>query len=224
VTEKGDAAAAVKGSGADSVRTSRDITPVLSRRLRAARRDRGLSLAAVAEKAQISTSLLSQIEHGKASPSLVSLVAISDALMLRPGDLLDESPEHAVSPVVRQSERHVIDNSGCRFEYMMHLDDPMLEVAELLLRPGTATRPHLASHTGRDYGVVLEGKVTVEFDSGTEVLEQGDYVAFDADAPHRVVNDTKKDARVIWIIAHDNSTDPKARAARLAKRRKGEQV
>lgn len=220
MTEKGDAAAAVKGDGADSGRTSRDITPVLSRRLRAARRDRGLSLAAVAEKAQISTSLLSQIEHGKASPSLVSLVAISDALMLRPGDLLDdESPEHAISPVVRQSERHVIDNSGCRFEYMMHLDDPMLEVAELLLRPGTATRPHLASHTGRDYGVVLEGTVTVEFDSGTEVLEEGDYVAFDADAPHRVINATKKDARVIWIIAHDKSTDPKARAARLAKRK-----
>jgi uncharacterized cupin superfamily protein len=95
----------------------------------------------------------------------------------------------------------------------------MLDVAELLLRPGTATRPHLASHTGRDYGVVLEGTVTVEFDSGTEVLEEGDYVAFDADAPHRVINATKKDARVIWIIAHDKSTDPKARAARLAKRK-----
>ncbi len=160
----------------------------------------------MAQKAQISTSLLSQIERGKASPSLVSLVAIADALMLRPGDLLNEPDEAKTrNPVVRHSERHVIEDAGGRFEYMMHLDDPMLEVAEMILKPGTASRPHLAGHTGRDYGIVLRGPVRVEFEDDSHVLKGGDYIAFDSEMPHRLVNEGKSDARVIWIIAHEGS-------------------
>jgi transcriptional regulator with XRE-family HTH domain len=182
------------------------VTPNLSRRLRTARQERGLSLEAVAQKAQISTSLLSQIERGKASPSLVSLVAIADALMVRPGDLLDEAGDQGVrSSVVRHSERHVIEDAGCRFEYMMHLDDPMLEVAEMIIKPGTASRPHLAGHTGRDYGIVLKGTVRVEFENDSQTLGKGDYIAFDSEAPHRLVNESKQDVRVIWIIAHEGS-------------------
>jgi transcriptional regulator with XRE-family HTH domain len=207
-----------KPDRSDGARGSRDVTPSLSRRLRTARQERGLSLEAVAQKAQISASLLSQIERGKASPSLVSLVAIADALMLRPGDLLDETAdETADSPVVRHSERHVIEDAGCRFEYMMHLDDPMLEVAEMLLQPDTASRPHLASHTGRDYGIVLEGTVRVEFEAGSEDLGVGDYIAFDSDAPHRLLNPSDKVARVIWIIAHEGSP----RGGRKVQRRGG---
>jgi transcriptional regulator with XRE-family HTH domain len=189
----------------DGPRGGRTVTASLSRRLRAARIARGLSLRAVAEKAQISTSLLSQIERGKASPSLVSLVAIADALTIRPGMLLDDDEELATSPVVRREERHVVDDNHCRREYLMHLDDPLLEVAELLMRPGSSTRPKLASHSGRDYGIVLQGQVRIEFDSGHEELGEGDYIAFDASRPHRVVNETGNEARVIWIIAHERT-------------------
>lgn len=195
-----------RSTGTQRSAESRDVTPNLSRRLRTARQERGMSLEAVAQKAQVSTSLLSQIERGKASPSLVSLVAIADALMVRPGDLLDEaSDQEARSPVVRHSERHVIEDAGCRFEYMMHLDDPMLEVAEMIIKPGTASRPHLAGHTGRDYGIVLKGTVRVEFENDSQILRKGDYIAFDSEAPHRLVNETSQDVRVIWIIAHEGS-------------------
>lgn len=190
-------------------RHGRSVTDSLSRKLRATRLERGLSLKAVAEKAQISTSLLSQIERGKASPSLVSLVAIADALTIRPGALLDAGDEAGVvSPVVRQADRHVVDDPECRREYMMHIDDPTLEVCELQIRPGAATRPLLAKHSGRDYGIVLEGRVIIEFDSDEEELCEGDYIAFDADRPHRLVNRGEDDARVIWIIAHDSRTRP----------------
>ncbi|MEA2201410.1 MAG: hypothetical protein QOI89_2006 [Solirubrobacteraceae bacterium] len=193
------------GGEVEVPRAGRTVTASLSRRLRSARVARGLSLKAVAEKAQISTSLLSQIERGKASPSLVSLVAIADALMIRPGMLLDDDEESATSPVVRREERHVVDDMHCRREYLMHLDDPLLEVAELLMRPGSSTRPKLASHSGRDYGIVLQGQVRIEFDAGHEELGEGDYIAFDASRPHRIVNETENEARVIWIIAHDRA-------------------
>jgi transcriptional regulator with XRE-family HTH domain len=162
-----------------------------------------MSLRAVASLAQVSPSLLSQIERGDVSPSLLSLVAIADALQVRPGHLLDD-PERPVdrSPVVRRDQRRVIDDPLCRREYLMHLDDPYLEVAELTLAPGGFSRPSLAAHSGRDYGVVLEGTAIVELSTRRERLHEGDYIAFGSGTPHRIVNESDHDARLAWIIAH----------------------
>lgn len=188
-------------------RAAHSVTAGLGGRVRALRVERGLSLRTVATAAQISPSLLSQIERGEASPSLVSLVAIADALVVRPGVLLDDEngSGEAKSLVVRRSERKVIDDEMCRREYLMHLDDPYLEVAELIVASGGQSRPQLARHSGRDYGVVITGQIVVEFEGRTETLRQGDYIAFDAEHAHRIVNRSSKPARVLWIIAHDRS-------------------
>lgn len=198
-------------------RRDADVTSSLGRRIRSLRLERGLSLRAVAAIAQVSPSLLSQIERGDASPSLVSLVAIADALVVRPGQLLDDPAEEngENSLVIRRGERRVIDDEQCRREYLMHLDDPYLEVAELVVAPGGSTRPRLASHSGRDYGIVISGQVTVELEGSREILRQGDYIAFEAVQPHRVVNETKRPARVLWIIAHEGSADAAARRAKV---------
>ncbi|MCW2952485.1 MAG: helix-turn-helix protein [Conexibacter sp.] len=204
-------------------RATETVTETLSRRLRVLRAERGLSLRAVAGIAQVSPSLLSQIERGEASPSLLSLVAIADALDVRPGLLLDdpEQPEER-SPIVRRDQRRVIDDKLCRREYLMHVDDPYLEVAELYLPPGGSSRPSLAAHSGRDYGIVLEGTAIVELSTRRETLEEGDYIAFDADVPHRLVNESDRDARLMWIIAHDRARESTSRraAARSGRRRR----
>jgi transcriptional regulator with XRE-family HTH domain len=196
--------------------TPRSPTEMLGIRLRELRSRRGLTLRSVAAKAQVSASLLSQIERGEASPSLLSLVAIADALAVRPGDLLDDDRDtKPYSPVVRRSERRVIDDAECRREYMMHLDDPYLvDVAELHIAAGGASRPALAGHSGRDYGVVIEGEIIVEIGSRREALGEGDYIAFDADEPHRIVNESDRAARVLWIIANEARPARAGRAVR----------
>ncbi len=52
----------------------------LGQKLRATRQERGFSLRELAAKAEVSPSLLSQIENGKANPSVRSLHSIADAL------------------------------------------------------------------------------------------------------------------------------------------------
>ena len=54
----------------------------IGEKLRAARTHRNLSLRELAAKAEVSASLLSQIENGKANPSVRSLHSIADALSL----------------------------------------------------------------------------------------------------------------------------------------------
>ena len=180
---------------------SLSVTRGVSKRIRAVRLERGLSLRATAASANVSPSLLSQIERGEANPSLVSLVSIAEALGVRPGALLDDAPSAPPSPVVRRAERHVIDDELCRREYLMHADEPTLEVAEIFLEPGGSSPLAPTAHSGRDYGVVTRGSVVVEVGSQREVLKEGDYIAYDADQPHRIVNESKRPARLIWIVA-----------------------
>lgn len=54
----------------------------IGKKLRAVRRQQKLSLRELAEKAEVSASLLSQIENGKANPSVRSLYGIAEALSL----------------------------------------------------------------------------------------------------------------------------------------------
>lgn len=196
-----------------SRQSPRLVTETVGRRIRVIRTERGLSLRSIAGAAQVSPSLLSGIERGTASPSLVSLVAIAEALGVRPGALLESDGEGVVetSRVIRRDERRVIDDRRCRREYLMHVDDPYLEVAELLLRAGGASRPALARHSGRDYAIVLSGTATVEFGNGSEIISEGDYIAFDSDQPHRVVNNSADEARLIWIVAYGPGVEVRLR-------------
>lgn len=62
--------------------------PPIGQRLRAERTARGLSLRELAERAHVSASLVSQIETGRAQPSVSTLYALADELSISVDELL----------------------------------------------------------------------------------------------------------------------------------------
>lgn len=59
-------------------------------KVKAIRERRGLSIRALAAKAKMSFTYLSNVENGKADPSLSTLKRIAKALKVQVADLLDE--------------------------------------------------------------------------------------------------------------------------------------
>jgi quercetin dioxygenase-like cupin family protein len=57
-------------------------------------------------------------------------------------------------------------------------------------------------HMGREYGLVLSGRlrVTIGFDEERHELGPGDSIAFDSAIPHRLHNDGDEVATAIWIV------------------------
>lgn len=70
-----------------------DSNNSLGVRLRKVRMDRGLTIAALAEKAGVSLGLISQIENGQTTPHLETLETIAGVLNTSPGYLLMESKD-----------------------------------------------------------------------------------------------------------------------------------
>src|SRR2546423_8138934 len=72
-------------------RSERQLMGVLSGRLRARRRDRGLSLDRLAALSEVSKGVLVQIENGEANPSIATLCKVAAALGASVADLVQVS-------------------------------------------------------------------------------------------------------------------------------------
>ena len=150
------------------------------------RRDRGLTLAQVAERAQLNTGYLSQIENDKASPSLDCLAAIAGALEVPVGWLfVDAAPPMRV---VRRAERPTRRVAvGGRKGVVEEVDGGIprgLRILSVRAEPGSRTGHH--AHPGDEHHLVITGRY--RFTQGEHVVEvgPGDYVLLDGTVPHDV--------------------------------------
>ena len=194
-------------------------------RLRAERERQRLSLRELARRLDVSASLISQVELGKATPSVGTLYAIVselgmslDELFFEPGasdgrsrldaaSLGDVDAPRArtgpVEPVVRADERKAIQlDSGVRWERLTSVTEHDVDFLYVVYAVGGAScaEDSLMRHAGREYGHVIAGRlgVTVGFD--TYELGPGDSIAFDSTMPHRLFNAGDVPAEGIWFV------------------------
>lgn len=74
--------------------------PPIGERIRSARQARGISLRALARQANVSASLVSQIETGRLRPSVSTLYAVTGALGVPLSDLLEAPADIAADDVI----------------------------------------------------------------------------------------------------------------------------
>jgi transcriptional regulator with XRE-family HTH domain len=158
--------------------------PQVGAQIRRRRRDRALTLAAVAQLTGLNVGYLSQVENDKASPSLETLASLADALDVPIAwFLLDTS----VGPrVVRASERprREMPRSGGA---MTQVDGGIardIAIFETTMPAGQRTGLH--EHPGDEHHIVMSGRV--RFTQGDAIVEAGagDYVLLDGTLPHDV--------------------------------------
>src|SRR5947209_5559037 len=89
--------------------TTANTLAAIGLRIRELRQSRGLTLQELADVSGLSTSMLSLVERGRASPSIGSLVVIASALGVAMSDLLASEPESDEDLVVRTSQHHVVE-------------------------------------------------------------------------------------------------------------------
>jgi transcriptional regulator with XRE-family HTH domain len=177
-----------------------DTIALIGQRLRGFRRARGMSLQELAEATGVSVSMLSLVERGKASPSIGTLIAISAALEIHMSDLLTPAHLVPVDPVSRSAEQAVFRTRE-GVERRLLSDDRLngVEIAVNKYEPKTGSAPVPVHHEGFEYGVVLDGELTVELDGKTHTLKAGDLISYDSARRHRIWNYSGRKARALWI-------------------------
>ena len=182
----------------------------LSLRLRDARLQRGLTLDEVSERSGLAKGLLSKVENFRVTPTLVTLSKLTEALGLKLSELLEGLDEKPAFSVVRRGERQVIERNRAHPEpdhrFNNHYEslvsrgaDRMMEPFEIRV-PAKGGRQEALQHEGEEFLLVLEGQVNFLFGDEVISLKEGDSIYFDAEANHRLYNESAKDARVLSVM------------------------
>jgi transcriptional regulator with XRE-family HTH domain len=170
--------------------------------IRTYRKKAGMTLVALAKKADFSISYLSQIERSLLTPSIATLRRLADALGIPAGQLMLKDAGHANSPVavVRRNERKQLAFPGSNIHYELLTPDMRRRASLLWVEapPGSESGP-LFSHEGEDGVIVLAGTVEVEVGSVWHSLGPGDSIYFNAGIPHRWRNGSSEPAQAIWL-------------------------
>jgi transcriptional regulator with XRE-family HTH domain len=217
---------ATESTGAKRLRDlTADFQDGVGQRLRAERERRGLSLRELARRLEISPSALSQIETGRSRPSVGTLYAIVSELDLSLDELFGSqraaaaaaraagggADESGATLVQRRDTRKGIDlESGVRWERLTPTAEPDADFLYVVYAVGGASSregTHIR-HMGREYGVVLSGRlrVTIGFDEEHE-LGPGDSIAFESSRPHRLENAGEEPVEAIWFVVGRSRSD-----------------
>lgn len=171
-------------------------------RIRNLRSERRLTLQMLAAKTGLSASMLSMVERGRTSPSIGTLVAISSALRIHMSALfdIDDEEQLAAEPVHRADDQPKFETAAGVLRRVAQNDNVRgleLVVNEYLPETASAVRP--VHHAGTEYGIVIEGELTVELGGETYLLGPGDSITYDSATPHRLSNSGPDRASAIWV-------------------------
>lgn len=182
--------------------------------LRRVRVSRELSLRSVATAVGVSASLLSQVETGKTQPSVSTLYALVNHLGISLDGLIKgqsnletqhlngyEDGHHGI--VQRRNENPKIEmENGVVWERLAdggRVDaDPLMVAYE----PGSSSSVEgdMMRHDALEYGVIIEGTLTLRIENEVHEIHPGDSFSFDANRLHIWENKSAKPARGIWFV------------------------
>ncbi len=167
-------------------------------RLRLLRRRTGISLRALAERAGIAPAMVSYIENGKTSPSVVTLEKILGVLRISLADFFGAERAAEDGPVfTREGMRLVADDERSYTVVFPSRPDIGLAFLDELLQPGIPA-PEFETQPADLAGYVLSGELILEIRGETPVtLRPGDAFYVPAGISHRGFADETGVVRLI---------------------------
>lgn len=189
--------AAASTGGADATARAEEPRPEargyspseLGRRIKMLRIGRGMTLKDLEERGGISATHVSEIERGKASPTVGALGKIAAALGLRPATLVEAQP--LPEATVRRADEPGAFPVQWGGATIVPLADPTMD-SDLGLHRFTLpiARDVLLEHRhdGEEWVTVLEGVAEIRVEGRPYVLREGDSLHFHATHPHSYAN------------------------------------
>jgi transcriptional regulator with XRE-family HTH domain len=163
----------------------------LGERVRALRRERGLTLEVLAGRSGVSRAMISKLERGEKNPTLVVAAKVAEGLGVSLSQLVGVEERREVV-VVPKERRMVVRDPDTGFERQLlspSFGGRGIEFIKNVV-PGGSSSGEFAPHRRgvEEYLVVESGRLRATLGGEGYLLEEGDALYFEADVPHRFDN------------------------------------
>jgi transcriptional regulator with XRE-family HTH domain len=168
--------------------------------VRQLRRSAHLSIATIAESADLSPGLLSQIERGVGNPSFTTLIKLAQALSVPVGRFFMADRE--TGSLVRAGEHQKLILAEENLEYTLitpHMDG-RLGMIQVQVAAGWSNESAPFKHPGEECILITEGELIVSIGGNVYTLGEGDSLTYDSGVEHWYRNATKRHALLIGAM------------------------
>jgi transcriptional regulator with XRE-family HTH domain len=172
----------------------------LGKRLRALRKEQGLTLVQLGQQVGLSASYLSQIERSVTTPSLARLTTIARALDVEVRYFFEDDVS---SPcVVKLNHGKRLSGAADAIVELLSADpsDKKIQPYRVVCQPG-ASRDQPPTYPGEEFGFVLKGQLTVTVGEETFVLKAGDSIHYETLQPHSWRNEGDAECIAVWAVS-----------------------
>lgn len=163
----------------------------IGERVKAMRREAGMTLDGLAKRAGVSRAMLSKMERGEKNPTLVIAARVSDGLGVTLTQLIDTERGRKAVLIPRDDRRVSRDpRTGAERQEIFALTGGRgVGIAYNSLPEGAGSGDLSAHQSGVEQYIIVErGRLRVAIGGEEYALETGDALYFEADAPHRFDN------------------------------------
>lgn len=168
---------------------------------------KGLSLKELSNDIDISPSMLSQIESGKANPSLNTLKLISKYLDIPMFSLFMEKNINSAMVVRKENRIRITSGSSDSDEYQLSYDllspdmKGDLQLCEMRLSGFQYNSDDFNVHKGEEVAVCSLGVIELLLEESSIILNTGDSVRIPSQTKHMWRNPNKDDCAIIFAIS-----------------------
>ncbi len=180
----------------------------LGEKVRELRMKLGLTQKELAGQVGLTPSFISQLEKNLISPSLDSLLKLSEKLHTPPVHfLMDGEEEPLARVIVKSGERQEIQLKGMKtgnLKLQLLVSDVLnrrMEAYLLTLKRGATVKGHFFQHRGDEFAYVMEGELEVELRGESHLLKPGDSFYLETAVPSQWTNAGKGDAVLLWVLS-----------------------
>ncbi|CAK7024212.1 MAG: HTH-type transcriptional regulator PuuR [Desulfovibrio sp.] len=169
----------------------------IGRKIKARRQSLGLTQSELADRAELSKGFISQLERDLTSPSIATLMDILECLGTDLREFFNEREEEKVTFAAADLFEKSDDEKSILW-LVPNAQKNKMEPILLHLVAGCSTEED-RPHEGEEFGYVLSGTVTLVLGMKRHKVRKGGSFYFRADVPHKIENNGKKDAEVVWV-------------------------
>jgi DNA-binding XRE family transcriptional regulator len=196
------------GRANDSARPERGdkhLMQAVGAQVKALRQSLSITASEVAQVAGVSVAMLSKIENGQTAPSLGTLQALATSLNVPITALFTKFDQKRDATFVKSGTGLVIDRRGTRaghrYELLGHSVHAPVKIEPFMITLDDSSDAYpVFQHTGYEFIYMLAGEVTYRHADRSYLLQPGDSLFFDAEAPHGPEELRRLPARYLSII------------------------
>ena len=173
----------------------------LGERLRSLRSERNLPLRELADQSGLTASFISQVERGRASPSIASLARLAEAFAVSVGHFFEPAPPTGRFVARDQRRTILLRGLGEVDEYVTADPAGRLQVAICTFEiDGKTAEAPFVHESDEECVFVLEGRLEVAVGKDRYLLGPGDAVTYSPQVPHVARNVGSGPAKAIFVM------------------------